>query len=55
MILYELSCESSHPFPADDIDVLKAKILNNDILINERDRDSKFIPLIIKMLNKDEN
>ena len=31
IILYELACQGNHPFPAEDIDELKRKILNDEI------------------------
>ena len=55
VILYELACQSNYPFHADDVDELKRKVLNDEIYIEDDDRDSKFFPLISKMLNKDES
>jgi serine/threonine protein kinase len=55
VILFQLACKSSHPFPAEDIDELKSKVLNEDIYMEDNDRDSKFLPFFSKMLNKDES
>ena len=55
MILFQLACKSSHPFSAEDIDELKSKVLNEDIQMDDNDRDSKFLPFFSKMLNKDES